>query len=555
MGVASWQPFELPERIGEGERNETLYKYGSSLRAKGADDDSVSAALLAANDGRCAPPLARREVAAIARSVCSKAPGRSPEFERALEARAPRAGTPDADRIAFNDKELSRLFADMHRDRLCYVPEARCWYAFDGVRWVDDRAGGELIAQKVMKKFIDQICVAAARVEGDEERGKAMKGASRYNQQNARERLLKDCKSEMMTPIAEFDADRMLFNCRNCTLDLRTMEARPHDPADMLTKVAGCGYDPDASYAGWSAFLAETFGGNWEICAFLQRRVGRALAADTSNEQFTIAYGQTRTGKSTALDTILAMFGDYGATAQPETFQEIRRNSRAASGDVARLAGVRLLECPEPPKGMMLDVALIKQMTGGDLITARKLNQGEFQFRPGFHLVMNTNYLPEVRDQTLFESGRVVVVPFNNRCAEGERDAGLKERLREQACLSGVLNWALDGLRIVRAFGDPVPEACRKATGEYATDSDRIGAFIADECETGDGLRGVGARLFERYLEWTDSQGYKSLTRSGFYKELKRRDGIRYIEKTTVDGRTSRNVFAGIRPNDAIHQR
>ena len=73
--------------------------------------------------------------------------------------------------------------------------------------------------------------------------------------------------------------------------------------------------------------------------------------------------------------------------------------------------------------------------------------------------------------------------------------------------------------------------------------------------ETGDGLRGVGARLFERYLEWTDSQGYKSLTRSGFYKELKRRDGIRYIEKTTVDGRTSRNVFAGIRPNDAIHQR
>ena len=341
-----------------------------------------------------------------------------------------------------------------------------------------------------------------------------------------------------------------LFNCLNVTLDLRTMDPKPHDPADMLTNVAGCDYDQDATYAGWAAFLRETFDGDDELAGYLQRLAGKALSADTSDERFTIACGPTRTGKSTTLDTILAMFGDYGATAQAETFQEVKRNSRAASGDVARLAGVRFLECPEPPKGMMLDVALIKQLTGGDTITARKLNQGEFQFRPAFHLVMNTNYLPEVRDQTLFESSRVIVVPFLNRRAEGKRDTGLKTRMREPGYLSGVLNWALDGLRMEEAFGDRIPDACRRATAKYSSDSDRIGAFIADECGIGEGLRCDGARIYDRYTAWAEDQGYTRLSRRKFYQDLERRDGIRNIGKSSVGGRTSRNVFTGIGLND-----
>ena len=545
-GVTGGRPFELPERI-EHERNNTLFSYGRSLRAKGADDAEVERALLKANAERCIPPLSEREIMATAGSVCSKQPGRSPEFEAAC---ASKPELLDETRVAFDDKSLSRLFARMYRDRLRYVPEARCWYAFDGVRWVDGGAGGEQLAQRLMKEFSDRLCDAAGHIEDMEELGKAMKGAGRYCQQNSRARLLEDCKSELAAHISDFDADPMLFNCLNVTLDLRTMDPKPHDPADMLTNVAGCDYDQDATYAGWAAFLRETFDGDDELAGYLQRLAGKALSADTSDERFTIACGPTRTGKSTTLDTILAMFGDYGATAQAETFQEVKRNSRAASGDVARLAGVRFLECPEPPKGMMLDVALIKQLTGGDTITARKLNQGEFQFRPAFHLVMNTNYLPEVRDQTLFESSRVIVVPFLNRRAEGKRDTGLKTRMREPGYLSGVLNWALDGLRMEEAFGDRIPDACRRATAKYSSDSDRIGAFIADECGIGEGLRCDGARIYDRYTAWAEDQGYTRLSRRKFYQDLERRDGIRNIGKSSVGGRTSRNVFTGIGLND-----
>ena len=554
-GLTIGQPYSLPDSITEGGRNNELTRYAGQLRGKGYESQEIERELSKANEERCKPPLPESEIRSIAKSACSWHAGHSAEFQSMVKERGEEAGhkasqMPEITNGIFNDKTLSRVFAREYRNRLRYVTQARSWYAFDGVRWVDGEGGGEQRAQRLMKRFSDKLCDAAASVEDMRLRGEAMKAAGRYCQQNARARLLEDCKSELATSIDAFDCNRMLFNCKNATVDLRTMEPRPHDPADMITKVAGCDYNPDARYAKWPEFLRETFNGDDELAAYLQRTVGKALAADTTDERFTIAYGPTRTGKSTTLDTLLAMFGDYGATAQAETFQEVKRNSRTASGDVARLAGVRFLVCPEPPKGMMLDAALMKQLTGGDQITARKLNQSEFQFRPTFQLIMNTNYLPDVRDQTLFESGRVVVVPFFKRRAEGERDTGLKERMRDQGYLSGVLNWALAGLQKQRVTEGRIPKACRLATAKYATDSDRMGEFISAECETGENLRADGARLYERYTEWSNGEGYAKLSKRKFFQELERREGLENIGKSTVDHRTSRNVFTGIRLKD-----
>ena len=445
-----------------------------------------------------------------------------------------------------NDKDLSRVFAATYRDRIRYVPEARGWYAYDGTRWLSARAGGEQVAARLMKEFVDRLYFAAGRIEDDEKRRDAASRVTQYFRQPARARLLEDSKSEMGARISDFDADRHLFNCTNGTLDLRTGTFRLHDPADMLTKLAGCAYDDRAGYAEWVAFLAETFGGDGEVASFLQMCVGAALAGDTTAERFYVAYGPTRTGKSTTLDTILSMFGDYGTTIQPETLQQTRRNAKSASPDVARLNGMRFVQCPEPPKNMPLDAALVKQWTGGDLVATRHLFGDEFSFRPQFQLWVNTNYLPEVNDQTLFESGRVVAVPFDNRRAEGERDAGLKERMRAPGFLSAVLNWALDGYAMLGVSDGHIPAACAGATRPYATDSDRMGEFVADECEVGEGLREDGARLYERYVEWAEANGCGRLQKAKFYAELARRDGIRDAGRGTVHQKGTRHLFVGI---------
>lgn len=547
MGVG----FELPGTIPEGGRNDALFSYGRSLRAKGADDAEVLDRLSEANAERCAPPLPESEVQTIARSACTVEPGLSPEYEaRKREIQSTAATIASGLERGINDKELSRLFAEAYRPRLRYVPGAKGWYAFDGARWAQPESGGGMIAHLLMKEFSDRLNRAATEVADDGGRTKALKAVARYNQRADRVRLLADCESELYATMADFDREPLLFNCRNCTVDLRTGETRRHNPADMITMMAGCDYDPDAGYGEWRRFLVDTFEGDEERAAFLQMSVGRALAGDTSLHRFYIANGPTRTGKSTTLETILAMFGDYGASMQPETLKDAERAKGHASSDVARLAGRRFIVCPELPARMRLDVAQMKQWTGGDTLTARGNFKDEFDFKPVFQLWINTNYLPDVTDPTLFTGDRCVVVPFDRRIPEGERDAGLPARMRGPAFLSSVLNWALDGYRMLATKGGAaarkLPDACRAAVAEYATDSDRLGEFIADECETGPDLRENGARLYERYMEWSHSNGYRALGRNNFYGELSRRDGMADCGEGRVQGVRTRHVFLGL---------
>lgn len=547
MGVG----FELPEVVPEGGRNDTLFRYGRSLRAKGADDAEVLDCLIEANAERCAPPLPESEVQTTARSVCTVEPGLSPEYEARKREVQPTAATIVSGlERGINDKELSRLFAETYRPRLRYVPGARGWYAFDGTRWAPPESGGDMVAHLLMKEFSDRLNRAAVEVTDDKARARTLKAVARYNQRADRVRLLADCESELYATIADFDRDPLLFNCRNCTVDLRTGKDRPHTPHDMITMAAGCDYDKNAGYEEWRRFLLNTFEGDEQRVHFLQMTVGRALAGDTSLHRFYIANGPTRTGKSTTLESILAMFGDYGASMQPDTLKDAERAKGHASSDVARLAGRRFVVCPELPARMRLDVAQMKQWTGGDTLTARGNFKDEFEFRPVFQLWINTNYLPDVTDPTLFTGDRCVVVPFDRRIPEAERDARLPARMRDPAFLSSILNWALDGYRMLAvkdgAAARELPDACRAAVAEYATDSDRLGDFIADECQIGTDLREDGARLYGRYKEWSQSNGYGALGRSNFYGELSRREGVADCGSGRINGKSTRHMFSGL---------
>lgn len=546
--MSALERYELPEII-TNERNVELTRYAGHLWSKKtADPGELERMLQEANAERCVPPMSEKEVHGIAKSISKYPPGLSPEYAaRAKDNRDGKAKISHDELRGINDKELSRLFGSIYRDRLRYVTEARGWYAFDGARWVTPERGGDMEAQRLMKEFSDSLNRAALGIEDDEERARALKAVARYNQRSDRARLLTDCESELCATIADFDRDRLLLNCRNCTIDTRTGEARPHRAGDMITKLAGCDYDPKANYDEWRRFLVDTFEGDEERVAFLQMTVGRALAGDTSLHRFYIANGPTRTGKSSTLEPILSMFGDYGASMQPDTLQEAKRGKGSASSDVARLAGRRFVVCPELPARMRLDVAQVKQWTGGDTVTARYQFQGEFDFRPMFQLWINTNYLPDVTDQTVFTSNRCVVVPFERRVPEGERDAGLRDRMTAPEHLSSILNWALDGWRMIAAADGHMPESCRAAVAEYATESDRMGEFIADRCETGRGLREDGAELYLTYKDWCESSGYGALGRSNFLRELARRDGIADDGAGRIHGKKTRHVFAGIK--------
>ena len=302
-------------------------------------------------------------------------------------------------------------------------------------------------------------------------------------------------------------------------LDMRTLEFREHRPEDYLTMESGITYDPDADCPRWHSFIKEVMCGDADLADFLQRSLGYALTGDTSQECMFILYGATsRNGKGTAMETFLKIMGDYGKTSNPDMLAAKFRggNTGGPSEEVARLVGSRFVNISEPEKKITFNAALVKRMTGNDTINARFLNENSFDFVPVFKIFINTNYLPNVNDMTLFQSGRLKIIPFNRHFEEGEQDQGLKGQFAKPENLSGIFNWCLEGYKKFCQRGLELPQAVTKATEDYKDDSDRIGQFIEAWLEKEDGSELRTAAAYQLYTKWCEENGYSSENQKNF---------------------------------------
>lgn len=228
--------------------------------------------------------------------------------------------------------------------------------------------------------------------------------------------------------------------------------------------------------------------GDKEKAKFLQKIFDYGLSGDTSHECMTILYGaSTRNGKGTLCESVLKLLGTYGCTARPETIaQKNNVNSSQPSENIARLAGVRFVNISEPGKGLVLNAAQVKSMTGNDSINARFLHENSFDFQPLFKLYINTNYLPAVNDMTIFTSGRVIIISFERHFDESEQDKSLKREFAKPEVQSAILNWLIEGYRLLRKEGLKPPQSVKDATARYKHDSDKMVLFFEDCLVKGD---------------------------------------------------------------------
>jgi putative DNA primase/helicase len=200
------------------------------------------------------------------------------------------------------------------------------------------------------------------------------------------------------------------------------------------------------------------------------------------------------------METILHLMGDYGRTAQPESIaQKQTANGSTPSEDIARLRGARFVNMSEPNKGLRLNAALVKQMTGGDTITARFLHQNSFEYKPEYKLFINTNYLPYVSDDSIFASERVKLIPFERHFEESERDKGLKEFFRQPENISGILNWLIEGLKLMYEEGLELPQAVKNAITQYREESDKEGLFFCECIIEKKGIKTPMKDIYECY--------------------------------------------------------
>jgi len=419
-------------------------------------------------------------------------------------------------RYGRNDIGNGNLFADWYKNFARYVPERKKWYVYNGKLWEPDT--GNLRVMEMCKKLADQFVVYALSVQDKNYLEFVMKWQARRN----RETILKDAASVYPAKLADFDKDPFLFNCLNGTLNLNTGEFKEHSSTDMISKLSGVNYDPSAKCERWERHIQEVMEGDQDKAIYLQKAMGYALTGDTRHECFFVLYGPTsRNGKGVTMETYMALMGDYGSTAKPETIaQKHSANGSGPSEDIARLAGARFVNISEPDKSMVLSAALVKTLTGNDKVTARFLHENSFEFYPQFKIFVNTNYLPRVTDVTVFSSGRVNVIPFEHHFSAEEQDRGLKRKLAEPESLSGILNWCLDGLKFVQSTGIQPPPSILEATAAYQKNNDKLARFIADEMEAGSGYEVKTAEAFERYKEWCITNMYQPGGSGKFNSEM-----------------------------------
>lgn len=422
-----------------------------------------------------------------------------------------------SDRYGWNDIGNGYLFADWFKDKARYVPQRKKWFIYDGRIWRED--AGNLQAMKLCKKLADELMIYALSIQNDEERLKYVGFVGKWQKRSYRETILKDA-----VDFAKFDHDPYLFNCINGTLNLETGEFYTHRPGDLITKLAGAKYDPQAVSEQWIQFMDQVMQEDPEKTKFLQKAFGYGLTGSIEQECFFTLFGETtRNGKGTTVGTYLKMLGDYGKTAMPDTIsQKYKANGSGPSEDIARLAGARVVNISEPDQNMNLNAALVKTLTGGDPITARHLNENSFEFKPSFKIFINTNHLPKISDLSVFKSGRVKVIPFGRHFGEDEQDKQLKQKLTTSKNLSGLLNWCITGLKLLRQEGLNPPESVRVATENYQEDSDKVGRFMADELEMNFMEEVKTSAVYERYQEWCSRNGVRYETSSWLNAELKK---------------------------------
>lgn len=468
--------------ISEGDRNARLVSLAGGLRRNGAGKAAIHEFLSATNRDRCRPPLDDNEIEQIAESVCRYDPA-SPLLA------ANRTDLGNAERFA---EHVGKRF------RYCHI--WGCWLHYDGRRWARDTDGAVV---RAARDTLRAMAAEAQSIPDEDHRAEVVKHAL-DSESSARVSAMHTLAQSLLAVApAQLDADPELFNVENGTVDLRTGELRPHDPDDFITKLAPVEFDPDAACPRWQAFVLQVLGGSERLVEFVQRAIGYSLTGLTSEQVLLLLYGTGANGKSTLLETLRLMLGDYATIADFTTF--LRRDTDGARNDLARLVGTRFVSAVEAEAGRRLDEALVKQLTGGDTITARFLFKEFFDFRPNFKIWLAANHKPTIGNTDHGIWRRIRLIPFTVTIPDHQQDKRLPEALAAE--LPGILAWAVRGCLAWQADGLGMTDEVRAATDSYRDEMDVFGPFLEECCFAEPGSHIKTKELNTTYAEWCEANG------------------------------------------------
>jgi putative DNA primase/helicase len=323
--------------------------------------------------------------------------------------------------------------------------------------------------------------------------------------------LLTEAAPRVSCKTLDFDTDPWLLNCSNGTLDLRTGQLYPHDRNQLISKLAPFPYDSQANPQRWRIFIYQIVQSDVALYQFLQRALGYSISGSTREQSMFIMYGSGSNGKSTMWGTVMRVLGDYAMNTPVKTLLRKERDN-GINNDVARMVGARFVTASEPDMGKHLDVSTVKDLTGGDPVTARFLNKEFFTFDPVLKIWLSTNHKPIIRDTTNSIWRRLNLIPFLAKFDGASKDPELADKLLQEG--PGILNWLVAGCEDWLRQGLNPPECVRAASEQYRNEMDPLGPFLLEYCDVGKPSYDVTHKsLYQAYVNWCDESGEKPVSK------------------------------------------
>lgn len=415
-----------------------------------------------------------------------------------------------------NDVGNAKRLIKRHGGRIRYCGPWGKWLYYDGRRWaVDDVCYVQSCAQESARSIYEEV---EAKAHGSDQRRSLAKWARQSENSQRIAGAIKQAESLLGVIVRpeELDSDPFIFNAANGTIDLRDGKFRPHDSADMLTKISPVNYDEKASADVWEEFLSSVFGSDESIVEFCWKLFGYFLTGDVREDLFVIFWGAGSNGKSVLTKVLTDILGDYSFTA-PSTMLLEKQGGEQHPTAMASLHGRRLVLAAETGEGARLNEPVVKSLTGRDRISARRMREDFWNFDPTHKLAISTNHKPIIRGTDTGIWRRIRLIPFTRTFWNGEQsnakgpdylqaDKNLASKLRD--AYPAILAWMVRGCLEWQETGLAAPLAVRESGNTYRGSQDVLGAFLDARCVLGgNDFRVKASQLYAVYSEWARENG------------------------------------------------
>ena len=495
--------------VPAGQRNDTLFKLAATLRRYGANELEIYTAITATNE-RCVPPLDDRELKAIAESAVKYPPAPvAPHLDK------PPIPSPSVERFNNTDLGNAERLLHYHGGDLRFCNDWNKWLIWNEQRWKIDTT--RAVEQKATHT-VRQIYHEAGEAASPEDRKALATWARTSESFNRIKAMLELAKSKLPVSPDLLDRDRWLLNVENGTVNLKTGELQPHNRTNLITKLASVTYDPSAQCPTWLEFLNTIMGGNKNLIAYLQKAVGYSLTGEISEQCMFILHGSGANGKSTFLETLGAMLGPKEYAEQAPTKMLMVKNFDGVPNDIAMLKGARFVTASEAEEGQKFAESLIKQMTGGERITARFMRAEFFTFQPDFKLFLGTNHRPTIKGTDHGIWRRIRLIPFTVTIAPEQQDKDLPRKLLAE--LPGILAWAVRGCLLWQREGLGMPDEVKAATEGYKSEMDSVISFIETHCFVAPQVAAASSDLYDKYIKWCEKNEEEPISQKKFGMSL-----------------------------------